>query len=257
MKRKTVLWILRVVLLALVVFAAANVVRIFYGYRTARRFYDTLRESFAVTLLPASPSEEQEGLTSESPTCPIMVDFDALREENGEVVGWIYAQDGSLSYPVVQSADNSKYLRRDLYGNYLVSGTVFADYRCTLPGEDKNYILYGHNMDDGSMFAPLLEYKEQSYFDAHPTLYYLTPEANFKIELLCAGVVDMNSPIYANELDDTQLEASLAELRENGTCSSDAEVAAEDRLITLSTCSYSYGSSSERFVVIGRLARLD
>ena len=64
----------------------------------------------------------------------------------------------------MQAEDNDRYLRRDLNGKYLVSGTVFVDYRNGVIGEDCNYIVYGHNMKDGTMFSSLAKYKEQSYY---------------------------------------------------------------------------------------------
>ena len=256
MKRKIVLWILRIVLTAALVFATVNIMKIFYDYHTAQNFYDTIRESFAVTLPTDSPSEKQDGVEPDAPSCPIEVDFDALREINPDVVGWIYSPGTEICYPVVQAENNDKYLRHDLYGNYLVSGTVFVDYRCASPEECKNYVIYGHNMDDGSMFASLLGYKKQSYYDEHPVLYYLTPEKNYEIELFVGGVVDMDSVIYESDPEPDELEELLTLLSSVGTFKSDVTASAGDSLVTLSTCMHSYESSKERFIVVGRLVEI-
>lgn len=62
-----------------------------------------------------------------------------------------------MIYPVVQydgenldENGNAYYMDKDIYGNYLDSGTIFMDYRDNF-GPDKsqqsqNIMLYGHNM---------------------------------------------------------------------------------------------------------------
>ena len=101
---------------------------------------------------------------------PISIDFDSLLSRNKDVIGWLYCPDTVINYPVVQGENNDQYLRKDLDGKYLVSGTLFADYRNGALGEDANYIIYGHNMKNGTMFSLLAKYKQQSYYDKHPVI---------------------------------------------------------------------------------------
>lgn len=261
MKRKHILTAVRIVLVCIIVLAGVNVVRIYNGYRKGQRFYEDLRSAHVSLLEAVEAAPRADGAdsadvpTSEAPSCPISVDFDALKAENSEIVCWLYSPDGKINYPVTQAADNNKYLRHDLYGNYLVSGTLFADCACAAPGECKNYVIYGHNMDDGTMFGSLLGYKKQSYYDAQPTLYCLTAEKNYKIELLTGGIVDSGSLIYDCTADSESLRDFIEELHENGTFTSADRYSEDDRLITLSTCTYEY--STARFIVIGRLVELD
>ena len=91
------------------------------------------------------------------------------------MTGWLYCPDTALNYPVVQGKDNIKYLQRDLDGKYLASGTLFVDFENGALGEDTNYIIYGHNMKNGTMFAQLSGYKSQEFYDAHPYAMLLTP----------------------------------------------------------------------------------
>lgn len=253
--RRKILTVIQILLVCIIVFAGANIVRIYHGYRKGQRFYEGLREAHVSVISGAETSPRADAAEQLPQTCPITVDFDALLHENGEITGWLYSPDGKVNYPVVQAENNDKYLRHDLYGNYLVSGTVFADCGCTAPGECANYIVYGHNMDDGSMFGSLLGYKEQSYYDAQPTLYYLTPKKNFKIELLTGGVVDRDSLIYDCNADADELCDFIEGLYKNGTFAAQSKYSDGDRLITLSTCSYEYDSA--RFVIVGRLTELD
>ncbi len=114
--------------------------------------------------------------------------FEKLTAEYPDTVGWLYCEGTPINYPVVQSKDNLRYLRRLPDGRYNAAGSLFADYRCKEVAASGNYIIYGHNMKNGSMFGTLVRYKSQNYYDEHPTLYYLTPERTFRIELI-AGFV--------------------------------------------------------------------
>ena len=85
------------------------------------------------------------------------IDFDALSAINPNTVGWITVPGTSISYPVVQASDNYWYLRRTFHGARNASGTVFIDYRDA--SDFSGHVrVYAHNMRDGSMFAPLLEW---------------------------------------------------------------------------------------------------
>ena len=84
-----------------------------------------------------------------------MVDFSLLKQENEDIVGWIYCEGTPISYPVVQSGDNQYYLHRLINGEYNIAGSIFMDYRNNAELEDNNTIIYGHNMKNNTMFGYL------------------------------------------------------------------------------------------------------
>lgn len=253
--RKAVRVILILLLLGILVFASYMAIKEVSEYEEAEKLYENLQEEFVETK-PTEDTAPDETTEQTEPVevAPITVDFTSLLEQNSDVVGWIYCRDTPINYPVVQAEDNDRYLRRDLNGKYLVSGTVFVDYRNGEIGEDANYIVYGHNMKDGSMFSSLAKYKEQSYYDEHPILYYLTPEEDYKIELYAGLVVKRDALIYVPNPDETEFSEFLNNTRANSTFKSDIELTENDTLITLSTCSYEYNNA--RYIVIGKLNRL-
>jgi sortase B len=182
---------------------------------------------------------------------PITIDFDSLNKRNNDVVGWLYCPDTVINYPVVQGEDNNQYLRRDLDGNYLRNGTLFADYRNTDLSDDENYIIYGHNMKNGTMFNALVKYKDQEYYDRHPVMYYLTPDGDYKLELFAGLVVRRDDGIYsANSWQEDKTEF-LNEYLTRSTFRSEIAPSNNDVIVTLSTCSYEFDNA--RYVVIGRL----
>ena len=234
-----------------------------YRYQKADRIYSDLQDRF-VTLVEQPSTQPTDGaglqLSEQQPakpvvTAPIRVDFDALLRENSDVVGWIYCENTPINYPVVRSGDNDQYLRRDLYGKYLISGTLFVDYRCLTVGTGQNFIVYGHNMNNGTMFGTLVNYKEQDYYTAHPVLWYLTPDGDYKIELFAGMVTASDSEVYTPEFGKKENYAAfLQNVRAESTFTSDVSVTEEDSIVTLSTCSYEFGNA--RYVVFGKLVSL-
>lgn len=277
MKRKSILTIIIVLLAAFSVFAGYNAVKTYLDYKEADSVYEDLQNKYVQTVPQQTDGPEEttgesnstEGDTGADATqtpstsepepepepVKISVNFDALLKDNGDVVGWLYCEDTAINYPVVQGKDNNEYLRADLNGKYLVSGTLFVDYRNGEIGTDRNYIIYGHNMKNGTMFGSLVKYKKQAYYDAHPTITYLTPEGNYTIELIAGLVVHRNDLIYQTNPPQSEWDAYLANALKNSTFNSGLTFEEGDILITLSTCSYEYDNA--RYVVIGRLVERD
>ena len=223
----------------------------------AESAYDELSE-FAMSdeaeaTEPASNSTADD--TTEATECtetnvPVFVDFEKLTAEYPDTVGWLYCEGTPVNYPVVQSKDNLRFLRRLADCRYNAAGSLFADYRCKEVAASGNYIIYGHNMKNGSMFGTLVRYRSQNYYDEHPTLYYLTPKRTFRIELIAGFVTSSAGEVY-----DTQLSAEqVRQLCAQSGFKSRVTPQDGDVFITLSTCSYEYENA--RYVVIGRVIEI-
>ena len=242
-KLRTTLIIILSVIFAV---SAFHIIKITHDYKTADKTNIEIREQFVQIIEPTTESTAE----NEKIQMPICIDFDALKQENNDIIGWIYCPDTPINYPVVKGKDNNQYLRADLKGKYLVSGTIFADYRNNEVGEDKNYIVYGHNMKNSTMFGTLVKYKDQTYYDSHPILYFLTPERNYIIELIAGAVVKRDSDIYKTAPTDNTITDIIAKSTFNST----VEIGKGENIITLSTCSYEFNHA--RYVVVGKIIEL-
>ena len=98
-----------------------------------------------------------------------------LTEVNSDFVGWISIK-GIVDYPVVRGSDNERYLKTTFAGQRNGSGAIFMDYRNTKGFLDVVCIVYGHNMRDGSMFAPLNRYTDPAYLENHNDITVVTSE---------------------------------------------------------------------------------
>ena len=55
-------------------------------------------------------------------------DWEALRAQNPDIIGWIYVPDCDINFPLVyRSGDNKRYLSTDASGYYDEYGAIFLD----------------------------------------------------------------------------------------------------------------------------------
>ena len=185
-----------------------------------------------------------------------LVDFEALSAVNADVVAWLFCEDTVLQYPVAQGEDNAYYLNHLFDGTKNANGCIFLDYRNQPDFSDENSILYGHNMKNGSMFASLLSYQEQFYYEAHPNLTLVTPEGTFLVHLFAGYLAQVEEDpwqiAFANAEEKTMW---LKKAKDRSTFVCDVQPMATDRILTLSTCSTS--SDETRYVLQGILEEKD
>lgn len=238
--RKKLMIAIMAVLILVFGFSAYNVGKILWDNYQVKKTYESLQTQY-VTILPThAPTKGEDPsapVTPEVQPPKMAVDFEALRQVNKEVVGWLYCEDTYIHYPVVQGRDNAKYVRTGFNGSWLISGTLFVDFRNGKLGQDKNYIIYGHNMKTDRMFGSLLKYKEQDYYEKHKTLLYLTPEGDYLLEAVAGRIVDEEEILYTPNPDPAAYEAFLESMLRNSTFDSGISITQEDKFIVLSTCS--------------------
>ncbi len=183
----------------------------------------------------------------------IDVNFDQLEKINKDIVAWLYCEDTPINYPVVQCDDNKKYLHCRFDSKYSESGTLFLDCRNNSKFTDFNSIIYGHSMKNDTMFGTLPDYKEQDYYDKHSIMWLATKENYYRIDLF-AGCVFSSKDSDAWQLwfdSKEKQEKWLNDICRKSYFNSDVVPSINDRIITLSTCSYEYDGA--RFVLHGIL----
>lgn len=99
-------------------------------------------------------------------------------------MAWITGEDTPIDYPVMHTDNNEYYLSHLYSGEENRYGALFVDCRNTRLFTDPNTLIYGHNMKNDAMFGSLMGYKEQAYYEEHPTMTLYTPDGDYTIELL-------------------------------------------------------------------------
>lgn len=185
---------------------------------------------------------------------PIQVDFDRLLLNNKDVKAWLYCKDTMINYPVAQAADNDYYLYRLLNGTYNRGGTLFMECTNQEDFSDWNTLIYGHNMKNNTMFGTLTDYRDQEYYDEHPVWYLLTPDGDYRIELISGFVTDTSSVIYSIPQTQEAKNELVDAIMRKSNFKTNATISPEDKLITFSTCTYEYDEA--RYVLIGILKKV-
>lgn len=254
--------LLVVVLVGGMLFAAWQLGSIFLNYSRDRSAYNDLA---ANALSSLDDSEQTDTIVSQPEAAPelpdttpfvseipFQVDWDYLSSLNSDIVGWLYCPDTVINYPVVQSPDHDYYLNHGFEGESNTSGTLFADRDSVAGVTQSNLIIYGHNMKDESMFGILKGYVDSSYYDKHPVFYYLTPTESYRVELLCAHIVDAKDENFPTYFSSTQAQQSyINDITSSAFWVNSDAVSTEHQLITFSTCTSSAGKNDPRFLVHG------
>lgn len=183
---------------------------------------------------------------------PASIDFELLREISEDAVAWLYCPDTKINYVIAQAEDNEYYLHRLLDGSSANCGTLFMDYRCNSDFTGYNTVIYGHHMKDESMFASLVEYQEQEYYEEHPVMYLYVPGHRYTLELIAGYITETDDLIYSIPATKKERDAVLENAYRLSNFEAGIIAEEEDRIVTLSTCSYAYDDG--RYVVIGRIA---
>lgn len=209
-------------------------------------------------LRTSSPPTTPPPLSIESPVeathaaAADSVDFLALASINPDVVGWLSSPNTEIDYPVVLGTDNDYYLTHLFTGERNKLGSIFLDYRSRGDFSDRNTVIHGHNMIDGSMFSSLTNYKEQDYYDRCPYMLLDTPDGNYRIELFARTILDGNQEsIRFHFKDGRDFQDYVDSLKAASSFMSDTTISASDRIVTLCTCSYEFKNA--RYALFGKL----
>lgn len=248
MKKKFPLILLALVFLAIAVFSAWQLFGILYEYRQGERTYDELSQFAATPTPPPSTPDTPEVTPAPDEILWPEVDFAGLQAINDDVVGWIYLEDTHVNYPVVLGPDNDYYLNRMYNGVGNGAGSIFMDYRNNGMFTDRNNILYGHRMNNGTMFADISKYSNREFFESHPYVLIVTPEGKYKAEVFSAYIANTTYSSWDQGFDGDDIYLQWLEtLKSRSYFDREISFTADDRVLTLSTCTYEFENA--RFVV--------
>lgn len=190
------------------------------------------------------PEMPEKLITEESKqnlkACPI--DFAALQKKYPDVYAWITVPGTNVDYAVVQhKAENGFYLNHGYQQDYTAYGAIYSEKENKKDFSDPVTVLYGHNMIDGTMFASLHKFEEQSFFDQHREFTIITPKACYTYRIFAAHIFSNVHVLNKYELPKKAgMREYLKDIYDSGTLGelfTNAPKATEsDKIVTLSTC---------------------
>lgn len=186
-----------------------------------------------------------------------MLQVEELKKENQDIVGWIEIEGTNISYPVLQGTDNQYYMKHTYKKEDSKDGSIFLDksYDWNIPSS--NLLLYGHNNKNGNMFQDLLKYKDESFYNEHPTIRFTTVNDDCQYEIISV----FKSRVYyqdeqnvfryyyfINANDEAEYNNYIEESKKASLYDTGKSATYGEQLLTLSTCSYH--TEDGRFVVV-------
>ena len=218
--------IINIVLTLIIVICAYKIIHQLKEYNDADKVYNLIRE------------EKEES--------------DNLFEKNIDYRGWIKIDNTNINYPILQGQDNEEYLYKDINNEYIVSGSIFMNY-LNNGFDDQNTVLFGHNMKNGTMFANLKKYKEEDFFYNNNDIEIELSNGQYlKYKVFSVYITDINDNYTKTSFEGKdEYKEFLERIKNKSIYKSDISVNENDKIITLSTCSYEFDDA--RLVVTGKL----
>lgn len=242
----------------IVLVALAAIVFLFFSFKQARDDYSQLADK-----AKTSAGRSEKGFWglkgSADPEMPdpvdIPVDFDFLKGENQDIIGWIQVEGTKIDYPILYDTTyNRYYLDHNFKGTNTAYGSIFVLGENAGDFTDFNTVVYGHNMLDGSMFAQLHKFRNKEFFDTNDKIIVYTPDRKLTYEVFAAYRRDNLNIILSNDFSTEELQAEyIASIYEHTAVANfdpEYKVTSADRILTLSTC---IGNPAYRYVVQGVL----
>ena len=188
--------------------------------------------------------------------------FEKLYRENHDFAGWVKIDDTKVDYPVMYTPNDSErgeyYIHRNFEGKYSAAGLPFVDRNCDLQLPTDNIILYGHNMNAGTMFHDIIKYEDREFYDSHKTFTFDTiyEDGTYEVIAMFYGQIqdeDFTAFKYyefVNAGSEEEFMNFVANVKAMSVIDTGVDVAYGDKLITLSTCAYHVKDG--RFAVVAK-----
>lgn len=183
-----------------------------------------------------APSEVHDTVNGE-------INFTELWEINTDLYAWIRIPNTMIDYPVAQyqGSDDSYYLTHNMYKESAFAGCIYTEKLNSKNFDDPNTVLYGHNMQNGSMFRALHNFRDETFFNENQFIYIYLPDRTLTYQIFSAYEYDDRHLLYSFDFTNKEVFQEYLDYAQNPVSSMmyntrDLNVTADDKIITLSTC---------------------
>ncbi len=227
-KKAILNFILYIILLSILIYSG---IKIFKWYKDKTN-NNKIVEQIKSTVIVEENNEDgnENGYT---------VDFNKLKEQNNETIAWLKINNTNIEYPVVKGTNNSFYLNHSFDKSKNSAGWIFADYKNKFDNTDKNIVIYGHNMRDGSMFGSMLNILDAKWYEneenTNITLYTENEKCIYKV----FSIYKIESEDYYIKTefsDDNNFEQFVNTIKKRSIKEFNTDVSKDDNILTVSTC---------------------
>ena len=176
------------------------------------------------------------------------INFDELKKKNPDTVAYLKVNNTKIDYVVVKGKDNSYYLTHNFDKKYNIAGWVFADYHNKFDGNDKNIVVFGHNMKSGSMFGTLKRAFRSKWYNNpdNRNIVFVTPDGEHIYEIFSMYTIKAEMYYMTTSFDGDEFKTFISKIKGRSIHDFNVNVSESDQILTLSTCA---SGSSYRNVI--------
>jgi sortase B len=181
---------------------------------------------------PNAPETYEDGF--------VEVDWDYWKSVNPDIIGWVNVEGTQINYPIVaaHADDPNFYLKHDIYGKYNPYGVPYLDADCEGNIDAQNAVVYGHHMNNDTMFSDFANFRDPAYIEEHAPIYLQTPDKKMKLDVKYVDVINANQGGKYTKFDDlTSFVAWYQDQLDKATLVVD-KYAQPTHVINFCTCSY-------------------
>lgn len=260
-KRHILRTILLVIFFLLFLISAMSLIKIFTEYQKGVNIYESIQAAVFITETTKMAPEgtttaayvyESVSYAEIETEVPIEdVDLHSVFQINSDGICWIQIPAITRSYPVAHGTDNTYYLTHTFTKEENSAGSIFMDARNYADFSDKNTIIYGHNMKNGTMFGMLNRFEKEDFYNSNNTMFYITTTSGIRAyQIFACCIVPSDSIAYTLDFDrNVSFSDYLDYLKKNSLYSTNVTVLPTDYVVTLSTCT---SESKTRRIVVGK-----
>ena len=247
--------IVMVIFTILLIVNLTPLIRYAYESKLQDDYYDDIAS--LVDLDATAPTKEVvEDMTkgtedtepTEEPTLPpILPQYQELYDMNPDIVGWIKFEDTKINYPVMQTpGEPDYYLKRDFNKKTSAYGCIYALALCDVNKPSDNITIFGHNMNNGSMFAGLYKYRQPKYWEEHQYFTFDTIREEHQYQVFAVFKTSekvhkgFNYHMFIDAEDEEEFDSFVAACKEYAYYDTGITPKYGDKLVCLSTCEYTY-----------------
>ena len=227
-KNSTIAYVFILIFIAIFIFSAIQIIKYIKNSKENEKILEEI--SKYITINSSEDGEEQD---------KIHIDFNSLKEKNSDTIGYLKVNGTDIESVVVQAEDNSYYLSHNFDKNNNNAGWIFADYRNKFDGTDRNIVIYGHNMKNGTMFSSLKNILNNDWQEAEENKYitFITENKASTYEVFSIYTIE-NEDYYITTSfkDDEEFQNFIDKIKSRSIKNYETKVTSEDKILTLSTC---------------------
>lgn len=223
-KSKILITLIQIVLIAVIIFSGIKIIEWIKSNKKNKDIMSEIKENVVINNEMDSNNEEYK------------IDFAKLKQKNSDAIAWIKVNGTDIDFPVVKGTDNSYYLTHNFDKEKNKAGWIFADYRNKFDGTDKNIIIYGHNMKNGSMFASLKDVIKEEWYNNENNKYIalITENENCKYQVF--SVYQIETEEYYLQTNISNFKEFVEEIKGRSKKDFNVDIKETDSILTLSTC---------------------